>query len=326
MSVSDINKVNKLSDVQIAFLADDIKDFTEFDIFHNSTFALMFEAQELGAKVFLATTNNLKIINNKVFAKFDEISLRKEINSYLKVKDSSVYSLDSFNIIFARKDPPIDENYISYLQALSMVPHYGDDSLNSESKFKPLIINKPEGILKANEKLYALNFPALTPPTLVSSDKLEILEFLEKYKELVIKPLFNKGGEGVFYLNKNDKGSVSIIEKSISDNNRVLVQRYLPQVKEGDKRIMLLNGSPIGALSRIPKAGEFRANMGLGASIKPYELSKKDLKLPVTESSPSALSPRQQGRSSCSPSSLLCPSRSSFCRACWRVCFHKSRH
>ncbi|MBI2995317.1 MAG: glutathione synthase [Candidatus Melainabacteria bacterium] len=256
-----------IRNLKIAFIADDINNFTEFDIFHNATFSLMLAAQKLQAKVFLTKSNNLKIVNNKVFAKFDEVVLKHELKNYLTIQNSTECLLDSFNIIFARKDPPINENFISYVQTLLLVSN-------------AFIINNPKGILSANEKLYALNFPQIIPPTIVTSDISEIKNFLNSYKEAVIKPLFNRGGEGVFYLSLNDNTCESIIESSTQNGNKTaLVQKYLPEVINGDKRIVLLNGVPLGAIYRIPKAGEFRANIRRGASVKACKLSNRDLEI-----------------------------------------------
>ncbi len=273
--MSDVKKNVSINGLKVAFIADDIKNLTEFEFFHNATFALMLAAQELNVKILLTESNNLKIINNKVIARFDEVILNREVGNHLKVKLSSEYSLDSLNIIFARKDPPVDENYISYLQTLCLL---SDKQTNNQQL--PFIVNKPEGILKANEKLYALNFPNFIPPTLVSSKKTEFLDFLNEYKEVVLKPLFKNSGEGVLYLNKNDKNASQILEANLqSDIRMLLVQKYIPDVMGGDKRIILLNGVPIGAILRIPKAGEFRANIHRGASVAAYELSKRDLEI-----------------------------------------------
>ncbi len=270
MSVSDVKGVNRMKEVkgiQIGFIGDGIKDFSKIDIFHDSTFALMLAAQDIKTRVLYAESNCLKIINNKVLAKFDEVTLRREPGNHIEVKNTVEYSLDSLNIIFARKDPPVNENFLSYLQMLTLVS-------------KALIVNNPEGMLKANEKLYALNFPDFIPATLVSSSKNEILEFLDKHKEAVIKPLFDKGGEGIFYLNKSIQNTNAIIETSTQEETRLaLVQKYIPEVTVGDKRIILLNGEPMGAILRIPKVGELRANMNRGASVKPCEISKRDLEI-----------------------------------------------
>lgn len=264
--MSDVKR-NQIK-LKIAFIADDIDNFTEFDVFHNATFGLMLAAQELNTQVFLAKSNSLKIVNNKVFAKFDEISLKHQLDNYLNVKDTKEYSLDSFNIIFARKDPPINENFISYAQTLLLVSS------------GPFIVNNPTGILRVNEKLYALNFPHIIPPTIVTFKKSEIINFLNEQSEAVIKPLFNRGGEGVFYLNKNDSKVSLIIDQSTQNETKAaLIQKFLPEVKDGDKRIILLNGDPLGAIYRIPKQGEFRANVRRGATVKACELSKRDLEI-----------------------------------------------
>ena len=279
MSVSGIKKHTLLNDVKIAFIADDIKNISEFGVFYNATFSLMLAAQELNIKILLAESNNLKIVKNKIVAKFDEVILKREVGNHLKIKSSNEYSLDSFNVVFARKDPPIDENFIAYIQMLSMVSS------------KTLIVNNPEGILKANDKLFTLNFPKFTPPTIVTSHTAEILTFLSEYKEVVIKPIFDKGGNGVFYLNQEVKKNVhSIIELSTKNEHRtVLVQKFIPEIVKGDKRIVLLNGNPIGSVIRVPKAGESIASIDRGANVLPGELSKRNLeicealKLPLME-------------------------------------------
>ena len=120
--MSDVKRNIPLNDIKAAFIADDVRSITEFEFFHNATFALMLAAQELNVKILLTESNNLKIVNNKIIAKFDEVILRREVGNHLKVKSSSEYSLDSLNIIFARKDPPVNENYISYLQKSIQIP------------------------------------------------------------------------------------------------------------------------------------------------------------------------------------------------------------
>ena len=267
MSVSDVKKNTSLNDIKVAIIADDIKDLSEFGVFHNATFSLMLAAQELNVKILLTESNNLKIVNNKIIAKFDEVLLKREIGNYLKIKSSGEYALDSLNVIFARKDPPVNENFITYTQILSMI--------SSET----LIVNNPTGILRANEKLYIFNVPDLIPITLVTSKKEELLDFLREHKEAVIKPLFNKGGEGVFYLNVTSINVSSIIEESLSNHHTVVIQKYLPEVLNGDKRIILFNGEPMGGIIRIPKPGEFRAHISRGASYKLLTLSKRDLEI-----------------------------------------------
>lgn len=270
-------KSKLVNNIKIGFIADDIKNLSSFGVFHNTTFGLMLAAQELGTKVLLTESNNFKIINNKVFAKFDEVLLKEEVNTHLMVKGNVELQIDSLDIIFARKDPPINNNYLSYVHALSLVTHSSSLQFQGGVKSKVLIINNPQGILKSNEKLYPLMFPSIVPPTIVTASKEQVFDFVREHKEAVIKPLFNKGGEGVFYLNIDNINLNSIIESSLAKENIVLVQKYLPEIVKGDKRIILLNGKVLGGIRRIPKSGEFRAHISRGASFKPIELSKNDL-------------------------------------------------
>ena len=263
-------------EIKIAFIADDIRNISEFGVFHNATFGLMIAAQEhKNVKILLTESKNLEIINNKVFAKFDEVVLKQEIGDHLKVKDTAEYCLDNLDIIFVRKDPPVDQSYLSLIQALYLV---GNTNRKTNAR-KPFIINHPAGILKANEKLYALNFPKFIPPTMLTINKDRLLAFLKEHKEAVIKSIFNKGGDGVFYLDSNSLNVNPIIELCTSKGEIVLIQKYLPEVMKGDKRIILLKGEPIGGILRIPKEGEFRAHISRGASFKPLIFSKQDLKI-----------------------------------------------
>ena len=265
--MSDVKKNVLINGLKIAFIADDIKNLTEFGVCHNATFSLMLAAQELNTKVLLTESSNLKIIKNKIAARFDEVVLKREVGNHLQIKSNNEYFLDSLNIVFARKDPPVNENFITYIQTLSMLPK------------DIFVVNNPAGILRANEKLYIFNVPNFIPLTLVTSRKEELLDFLNQHKEAVIKPLFNKGGEGVFYLNINSINVNSIIEESLTNNHTVVIQKYLSEVLNGDKRIILLNGEPLGGIIRVPKPGEFRAHISRGASFKPLILSQRDIEI-----------------------------------------------
>ena len=269
--MSDVNKNNITNEIKVAFIADDIKNLNEFGILHNTTFSLMIAVQELGKKVFLIESKNLKIVNSTVYALCDEVLLKREVGNYLQVKSSEEIALKSFNVIFARKDPPINEAFVSYAQILSLI------ELN---KFdKPFIINSPLSLISSNEKLFTLDFPNLIPETIVTSNKNEIISFLNVHKEIVVKPLFNKGGEGVFYLKLGDVNVNQIVELYTDGMKKIIVQKYLPEVLTGDKRIILLNGDPVGAIVRIPKEGEFRTHISRGASFKSHALSKRDLEI-----------------------------------------------
>ena len=270
MSVSALKKINKRNMMKVAFIADDIKNLNEFGLFHNATFGLMHACKKLkNIKIFLTQSNKLMVQNGKVYACFEEVIPLpgKDIKRHLKIISKDFLPLDYFDVLFSRIDPPVNQDYLSYLQILTL----------QLQKKKPFIVNNPYGILKANEKLYALNFPDIIPPTLVTSNKSEITNFISKHKEVVIKPLFNKGGEGVFYLKNKEQRTLKIVNHSLRKNHIVLLQKYISSVKLGDKRIILLNGKPLGGIIRIPKKGEFLAHISRGARYKKLKLSKGDL-------------------------------------------------
>ena len=268
MSMSDVKRIKYKSGKKIAFIADDIKDLNKFGLFHNATFSLMLASCKLGAKLFLAGSKSLKVRNGKVSARFYEVNVKQEYRNHITILRSFECGLDAMDVVFARKDPPVNEDYLSFIYKLCLV------SRNKNSK--TLIVNNPEGILKANEKLYAFNFPDIIPPTLVTTSEIEAFRFLNKYKEVVIKPLFNKSGKGVFYVNKKKK---TLIKKSLLKYGTIIVQKYLKQILYGDKRIIVLNGNPIGAVKRIPRKGEFRTNVCYGPKFVPYKLQNSDFKI-----------------------------------------------
>ncbi|MBI3308819.1 MAG: glutathione synthase [Candidatus Melainabacteria bacterium] len=277
MPVSDVKRFKKVkrkfykNKLKVAFIADDIKTLNSFGIHHNATFGLMLASQELLNKkntrgvLLLASSNDLKIKQGKVYGMFDEVFVHRGSRNYLKVLSRKEYLLDTLDVIFLRKDPPFDQSYLILSYILSL------------ASCKTLILNDPHGVLRANEKLYACNFPELMPPTLVSSDKKEILQFLQKYKDIVIKPLFYKGGIGVEHLKLKDENVSKLITDAIKKYSILMAQKYLSVVKQGDKRILLLDGKILGAILRIPKKGEFRAHISRGAKYKKLKLSKRDL-------------------------------------------------
>lgn len=269
--MSDVKKVKKQKDIKVAFIADEIKALNEFGINHNTTFELMISASKFSKnknlQLLLTESDKIKIRNGEVYGEFSLVTPQRTLGKHLIIHERKEYDLSSLDVIFVRKDPPVDQNYISLIQTLCLIPR------------KTLIINSPEGILKANEKLYALNFKKFLPPTLVTHNKKELLDFLREHNEVVIKPLFHKGGIGVFYLKSNDRNSISIIEKSLKSNSVLMIQKYLPYVKHGDKRILLLNGEILGGILRVPQKGEFRAHISRGARYKKLRLSRRDLEI-----------------------------------------------
>jgi glutathione synthase len=169
-------------------------------------------------------------------------------------------------IIFVRQDPPFNMAYITSLHILEMI-----------NQSKTRIVNDPKGIRNSPEKVFIFNFPRLIPPTIVTRSKEQVVQFLSKHKKAVIKPLYGNGGEGIFLVSNNDLNLNQIIESFISKNKeQFMVQKYLPEIIRGDKRIILVDGKPVGAISRIPKKNEIRSNIHVGGSAKKIPISKSD--------------------------------------------------
>ncbi len=174
--------------------------------------------------------------------------------------------LEDFALVWMRKDPPVNTAYLYATYCLDLV-----------NPAKTRVLNSPAGLRHANEKMYALHFASVIPQTLVSSDKQVIREFVQRQGTAVLKPLGGKAGEGILFLQAGDRNLNSMIEISTQRGHLpVMVQEYLPAAKEGDKRIVLLNGEPIGAVNRIPTGDEFRGNMATGGRVAATEISERD--------------------------------------------------
>jgi glutathione synthase len=180
--------------------------------------------------------------------------------------------LEEMDAVFMRTDPPVT---IPYLYATYIL-----DYINPE---KTLVINTPSGIRMANEKMYALQFKEVIPETIVSQDKSVIRKFVEQQGAAVLKPLGGKAGEGILFLEPSDRNFNSIVEVSTQRGREpVMVQTYLPAAKDGDKRIILLNGEPIGAVNRIPTGNEFRGNMAVGGRVAATDITPQEQKICAT--------------------------------------------
>ena len=173
-----------------------------------------------------------------------------------------------FDVVFQRKDPPVDEAYVTATQILALLG-------------RALVWNRPAGILGANEKLYALHFADLMPETLVARETREFLDFLDRMDgEMIVKPLGGRGGEGIFHVRRDDRNLYSILEQTTRFGTRLaMAQRYLPAVRRGDKRILLLEGEPLGAVLRVPADSETRANLHVGGRAARTQLADADRRI-----------------------------------------------
>ncbi|NEQ39679.1 MAG: glutathione synthase [Okeania sp. SIO3I5] len=245
---------------------------------HDTSVALMEAAQELGHEVWITEVNQLTIIDSKTWATIKRVHLipieRIEnhwvaSNPWYDIGKTMLEPLESMDAVFMRQDPPVT---IPYLYATYLL-----DYINPE---KTLVINSPQGLRAANEKMYALQFTKVIPQTIVSQNKQVIREFLESQGAAVLKPLGGKAGEGILFLEPTDRNFNSLIEISTKQGQEpVMVQSYLPAAKEGDKRIIMLNGKPIGAVNRIPTGKEFRGNMAVGGRVAQTEITEREYEI-----------------------------------------------
>lgn len=249
--------------LKMAFIMDPIESI---DIEKDTTFVFMLESLERGHGVWYVQLKDMYLEGDKPYAVATGVEVRRAQPHY-SLDESETLPLDDFDVVWMRKDPPFNMDYI---YATYMLSHIDESS--------SFVINHPRGIRESNEKLYTLNFPDLMPPTLVSKDTERIKGFLEEVGgEIVVKPLEGCGGEGVFYLGSGDK-NVNVILEGITQGGEefVMAQKYIKEVSEGDKRIILLNGEPIGAVLRVSSPDDFRCNFHSGGHPVMTEITQRD--------------------------------------------------
>ncbi len=250
----------------LAFVMDPLDGI---DIRADSTFALMLEAQRRGHEVLYIAPSDLAASNRGASALVRPVTLRREPGRHFDLGEARSVLLDeAVDLVFQRVDPPVDAEYVIATQILTLCK-------------RAVVLNRPEGILAANEKLYTLQFPELMAETLVSRKIPELLGFMDALGgEMIVKPLDGKGGEGIFHLRRDDRNLRSILEQSTRfESRRIMAQRYLPEVREGDKRILLVDGAPIGAVLRVPGATEVRSNLHVGGSPQRAAVDDRDRKI-----------------------------------------------
>ena len=248
--------------MKIAFQMDPIESV---DINADSTFRLAEEAQIRGHNLYVYTPNDLTFNRGKIAAKVHSISLKRTIGDHVSFGALEIIDLTEFDVIWLRQDPPFDMGYITNTHLLDLAAK------------ETLIVNDPFWVRNFPEKLLVLEFPDLIPDTLISCDLEEIKEFKREFKDIIIKPLYGNGGAGIFRLKEDDKNLTSLHELFSSVSSEPLIaQAFLPDVKNGDKRIILVDGEPVGAINRVPKAGEIRSNMHVGGKAERAKLSQRE--------------------------------------------------
>lgn len=258
--------------LKLAFIIDPL---SLLDPGHDTSVALMEAAQNLGHEVWVTEANLLSVVEGKAWAGLERLDLKPvQLVEGRWVADSAWYQLGSrtfapleeMDAVFMRTDPPVTT---PYLYATYLLDYIDSD--------KTLVVNNPQGLRAANEKMYALQFTKVVPETIVTADKQVIRQFVESKKAAILKPLGNKAGEGILYLEQSDRNFNSIVELStLQGRVPIMVQTYLPAAKEGDKRIILLDGEPIGAVNRVSTGSEFRNNMAAGGTVAKTEITPQE--------------------------------------------------
>jgi glutathione synthase len=237
----------------------------KIDIGGDSTFALALEAQARGHGLLYYGPRDLTFRENKVTARVRPLNVRAVKGDHFAVGDGFVYDLSAADVILMRQDPPFDMAYITATHILERLHP------------RTLVVNNPAEVRNAPEKLFVTHFADFVPPTLITTDRLEIADFRAQYKDIIIKPLYGNGGAGVFRVRPDDENLGSLLEMfTLFYREPVIVQRYLPEVRQGDKRIILVDGEFAGAINRVPAAGESRSNMHVGGRPEKTELTARE--------------------------------------------------
>src|SRR5438067_4485892 len=232
----------------------------------DSTFALALEAQRRGHELHHYLPQALTLRDGRLYARGRPLEVFRQHGNHHRFVDVEELDLAGFDVVLMRQDPPFDMAYITATHLLELLPEDG-----------PLVVNDTGTVRNAPEKLFVLNFKELMPPTLLSLDPNEIRAFWREHGEIVLKPLFGNGGAGVFHLRPGDDNLNSLLEMyGVVHGEPVMVQRYLPEVREGDKRIILVEGEPKGAVLRVPPEGEARANLHVGGRALKTTLTERE--------------------------------------------------
>ena len=235
------------------------------DIDGDSTFVLGLEAERRGYAVWHYTPRELVFRDRKVMARAQPMKLRREKGNHFTLGAAEMLDLSKIDVVLLRQDPPFDMSYITTTHILEHIHP------------KTLVVNDPASVRNAPEKLFATHFPGLMPPTLVTSDRDEIVAFRREHGEIILKPLFGNGGAGVFHLRPEDDNLNALLEMFATFYREpIMVQRYVPAVRQGDKRIILIDGEAAGAVLRVPPEGEARANLHVGGQALKTELTRRE--------------------------------------------------
>jgi len=231
----------------------------------DTTFALSLEAQRRGHALYHYTPDRLSLLDGKVYARLEDMTVRDEKGSHFTLGESVRTDLSEMDVILLRQDPPFDMNYITTTHMLERIHP------------RTLVVNDPAWVRNSPEKIFVTEFADLMPETLITKDPQEVADFRRQYGDIIIKPLYGNGGAGIFHLRDDDQNLSSLLEMfSQMFREPFIVQRYLKDVRKGDKRILLIDGEPVGAINRVPADHESRSNMHVGGRAEKTELTARE--------------------------------------------------
>jgi len=254
------------SPLRVAFQMDPMEDV---DIDADTTFALAEEAAKRGMVLFEYGPQHLSYNEGRVQARVRPMTIRREYGNHVSFEERRLIDLETdVDVVWMRQDPPFDMAYITAAHLLERL------------KGKTLVVNDPEWVRSCPEKILPLDYPELMPETLITRDEIAIAAFREKHKNIILKPLFGNGGAGVFLVKEGDSNYSSLLEMFFeSSREPIIAQAFLKDVVKGDKRIIIIDGEPVGAINRVPQKGETRSNMHVGGVPVPTELNDDDLRI-----------------------------------------------
>ncbi|MGJ8602525.1 MAG: glutathione synthase [Marivita sp.] len=251
--------------MKIAFQMDPIQSV---NINADSSFRLAEEAQARGHELFFYGPDKLAYDEGRILAIGNSFTVQRVQGDHVALGPQEQVDLAEFDVVWLRQDPPFDMHYITSTHLLDRL------------RGKALVVNDPFWVRNYPEKLLVLDFPDLTPPTMIARDLETIKAFKARYGDVILKPLYGNGGAGVFRLDANDRNLTSLHELFTGFSREpLIVQKFLPDVSAGDKRVILVDGAPVGAINRVPAAGETRSNMHVGGRPEKIGLSERDLEI-----------------------------------------------
>lgn len=251
--------------LKIAVQMDPIEDV---DITGDSTFAMMIEAQSRGHSLFYYLTDAMSFQDGKLSARGADLEVRHKVGDHFTLGEPYEIDLATADVVLMRQDPPFDMSYITATHLLERIHP------------KTLVVNDPRSVRDAPEKIFVTDFLEFMPPTLITRDETQIRKFKDEHKDIIVKPLYGNGGQGVFRLREGDENLASIVELfNGMMPEPMIAQKYLAEVRAGDKRIILIDGEVAGALNRVPAEGESRSNMHVGGRPEKIGLTKRDLEI-----------------------------------------------